>query len=68
MVIKLWGRKKLKMKKEQEEKYDGWLVSPKFSRRLCAFIGYNLLSALIIWSIAIVVFLFMGLILGIPLE
>lgn len=49
----------------EQNKYDGWLVSDSFVKRSMAVVGYNIVGSLIIYGIFLLFAFAIGLMIGI---
>lgn len=43
-----------------ERKYDGWIVSDSFLKRMLAILGYSILGQLFIYAVLLIFFLVFG--------
>lgn len=51
-------------KHTEEEKYDGWLISPNFFKRLSAIAGYVLLAILLFYTSVFILGFIVGILFG----
>lgn len=51
-----------KMNQKETFKYEGWLNSDSFWKRLFSITGYSALGSLIVWMVLAIIFIFIGIV------